>query len=93
MGDRLLEVLVVLGHSTRAQLAIVLGVTFFVGLMLAGHLLVGRLELPGLLSAVTEALRAHLMQRYDMAAWAALGGFASVAIKAYRRDRRRLLGA
>lgn len=93
MGDRLLEVLVVLGHSTRAQLAIVLGVAFFVGFMVAGHLLVDRLELPGPLSAVSHVLREHLMQRYDKAAWAALGGFAWVAIKAYRRDRRRLLGA
>lgn len=92
MGDRLLEVLVVLGHSTRAQLAIILGVTFFVGLMVAGHLLVDGLALPGLLSPVADVLREHLMQRYDKAAWAALGGFAWIAFKAYRRDRRRLLG-
>lgn len=93
MGDRLLEVLVVLGHSTRAQMAIVLGVACFVAFMVGGHLLVDRLVLPGPLSAVADVLREHLMQRYDKAAWAALGGFAWVAIKAYRRDRRRLLGA
>lgn len=32
------------------------------------------------------------MLRYDKAAWAALGSFALLAFRTYRKDRRRLLG-
>jgi hypothetical protein len=92
MRDWLSEVLVVLCHSTRTQLAIALGLIFFAGTLLMGHALVDGLELRGPMAPLAEVIRDALMHRYDKAAWMALGGFLLVAIKAYRKDRRRLFG-
>lgn len=92
MSDWLEEVWVVLCHSRKTQLAIAFGVLFFVGIMVLGRALVGGLELHGPLAALTDVVRDKLMHRYDKAAWAALGSFALLAVKTYRKDRRRLLG-
>jgi len=92
MRDWLTEMWVVLCYSTRTQLAIAFGMTFFVGIMLMGDALVGRVELHGPLAPLTDVIRDALMHRYDKAAWVALVGFFVVATKAFRRDRRRLLG-
>ena len=92
MRDWVSEVLVVLCHSTRTQLAIALGLIFFASTLLMGHVLVDGLELRGPVAPMADVIRDALMHRYDKAAWMALGGFLLVAIKAYRKDRRRLLG-
>lgn len=92
MSDWFEEVWVVLCHSRKMQLAIAFGVFFFVGIMVLGQVLVGGLELHGPLAALTDVVRDELMHRYDKAAWAALGSFALLAVKTYRKDRRRLLG-
>ena len=92
MRDRLSEVLVVLCHSTGTQFAIALGLIFFTGTLLMGHVLVDGLELRGPMAALADVIHGALMHRYDKAAWMALGGFLLVAIKTYRKDRRRLLG-
>lgn len=93
MSDWFEEVWVVLCHSRKMQLAIAFGVFFFVGIMVLGQVLVGGFELHGPLAALTDVVRDELMHRYDKAAWAALGGFALLAVKTYRKDRRRLFGA
>lgn len=93
MSDWLDEFWMVLRHSSRTQLAIGFGLFFFVGILLMGQVLVGSLELHGPLAALTDAVRDKLMYRYDKAAWAALASFALLAVKTYRKDRRRLIGA
>lgn len=93
MSDWFEEVWVVLCHSPKTQLAIALGVLFFVGIMVIGQVLVSDLELHGPVAGLAHVVRDELMHRYDKAAWAALGSFALLAIKTYRKDRRRLLGA
>lgn len=92
MRDWLEEVWVVVGNSTGAQLAIICGVVFFVGILLVGQTLVHGFELHGHLAPLTDVLRDRLMHRYDKAAWIALGGFWLMAIKFYRKDRKRMLG-
>lgn len=92
MSDWLAEIWVVLCHSTRTQLAIVLGAIFFVGILLMGQLLVSGLALHGLMAPLTDVVRDRLMHRYDKVAWVALVSFFLLAIKFYRKDRRRLLG-
>jgi hypothetical protein len=92
MRDWFSEVLVVFCHSTRTQIAIALGLIFFAGTLLMGHVLVGGIDLRGPMAPVADVIRDALMHRYDKAAWMALGGFLLVAIKTYRKDRRRLLG-
>lgn len=74
-------------------MALVLGVFFFVGITLLGDVMAGSLELHGPMAALTDLVRDKLMHRYEKAACAALGAFALLAIKAYRKDRRRLFGA
>ena len=93
MRDWLEELFVVLAHSTRAQVAIVLGISFFTGLMFAGEYAVGRVQVHGLLAPLTEVFREWIGHRYDKAAWGALLSFLLVAVKFYRRDRKRLLGS
>jgi hypothetical protein len=92
MRDRLSDVLVVFCHSTRTQIAIALGLIIFAGTLLIGHVLVGGIDLRGPMALVADVIRDALLHRYDKAAWMALGGFLLVAIKTYRKDRRRLLG-
>lgn len=92
MNDIFAEAWIVLCYSTRAQLAIICGAVFFVGILLTGQSLVGGLELHGPLAPLTEVFRDQLMHRYDKAAWIALGSFWFLAIKFYRKDRKRLLG-
>lgn len=91
MSDWLEEVWVVFCHSRRTQMALAFGV-FFVGITVLGDVLVGSLELHGPMAALTDMVRDKLMHRYE-AAWAVLGAFALLAIKTYRKDRRRLFGA
>lgn len=92
MRDWMEEVLMVVAYSTRTQLAIVFGVVFFVGFLLAGQVFVGRIELHGFLEPLTNVIKDRLLHRYDKAAWIALGSFLLLAVRAYRKDRRRLLG-
>lgn len=78
--------------SKKTQLALALGVVFFSGILLVGEVFVGGLELHGHLKPLTNVVRDSLMHRYDKAAWVALGSFLLLAIKTYRKDRRRLFG-
>jgi len=86
------ETWIVLSHSTRTQVAIACAFVFFFGFLLAGQIFVEQIELHGFLAPLTDVVRERLLHRYDKAAWIALGSFLLVAIKLYRRDRRRLLG-
>jgi hypothetical protein len=92
MKDWLAEILVVLAYSSRTQFAIVLGMVSFVGLMVAGDYFVGRIELHGALASLTDVVREKLLHRYDKAAWASLAACLLLAVKLYRKDRKRLLG-
>jgi hypothetical protein len=92
MSTWLLEKLYVLGYSRRAQAALVLGLLFWAGFLMLGAALEESIALPGLFAPLNDVLRLHIEQRASHAAWATLFGFAVVAFKAYRRDRRRLLG-
>jgi len=92
MGNFFEEVWVVLSHSIKTQLAIAFGLISFVSILLLGEVMVGRIEFHGVLVPMTEVVKEKLMHRYDKAAWVALGSFALLAFKTYRKDRRRLLG-
>lgn len=92
MKDWLEEILIVLAHSSRTQIAIVFGVVFFVGFLLAGEYFVGRIEFHGAMAPLTDVVRERIWYRYDKAAWAALVGFLLLAVKLYRKDRKGLLG-
>jgi membrane associated rhomboid family serine protease len=85
------ESLVILAYSKRTQLAIWLGVISFVLILAMGDYFVGRLSFQGMLAPLTDVVREALLNRYEKAAWLSLGGFMLLAIKFYRKDRKRLL--
>lgn len=92
MNDFLEEVWVVISYSTKTQLAIAFGLISFGSFLLLGEVMVSHIEFHGALAPVTDVVKEKLMHRYDKAAWAALGSFALLAFKMYRKDRHRLLG-
>lgn len=85
------EFLVVLAYSKRSQLAILLGVMSFVSILAAGDYFTGRASFHGVLAPLSYILREALLHRYDKAAWASLGAFMLLAIKIYRKDRKKFL--
>ena len=48
--------------------------------------------LHGALAPLTDVVREKLFHRYDKAAWASLAACLLLAVKLYRKDRKRLLG-
>ncbi len=92
MKDWLAETLVVLAYSSRTQFAIILGIVSSVGLMVAGDYFACRIELHGALAPLTDVVRENLFHRYDKAAWASLAACLLLAVKLYRKDRKRLRG-
>ena len=92
MNGFLEDVWMGISQSTKTQLAITFGLISCVSLLLLGVVRIGRIELHGALAPLTDVVKEKLMHRYDKAAWAALAGFAFLAFKTNRKDRRRLLG-
>lgn len=92
MREALEESLVVLTYSTKTQMAVMFGLAFFVGTLIAGDYFASHLEFHGPLAPLTEMFREKIAHRYDKAAWAALGSFLFLAAKCYKKDRKRFLG-
>lgn len=91
MRDALEEFLVVLAYSTKTQLAVIFGLAFFVGTMVVGDYFTSHLEIHGILAPLTDVIREKIAHRYDKLAWASLAGFFLLAVKSYKKDRKRLL--
>ena len=85
------EFLVVLAYSRRTQWAIGLGMVSFVVILAAGDYFAGHLSFQGIFTPLSDPVREALLGRYDKAAWSSLGGFLVLAVKCYRKDRKRLL--
>ena len=92
MREVLDEFLLVLASSTRTQLALLFGLVFFVVMMAAGNHFATQIELHGALAPLTEVVRAKIAHHYDKAAWATLWSFLFLAVKSYKKDRKRLIG-
>ena len=86
------EILLVLAFSTRTQFAILLGVMSFIFILTYGYFAVDVFELIGLMAPLTEVLKPYFAHRYEAAAFGSLFGFMGVAVKLYKKDRKRLLG-
>ncbi|WP_373386606.1 hypothetical protein [Pseudomonas alcaligenes] len=89
MKDYLTEILYVIALSKRTQVALILGVVFFVGISLVGEFYVSRLHFSGPLAGLEQAVIPKLMKRYDKVALIALISFWALAFKFYHRDKRR----
>lgn len=91
MREALEEFLIVLAYSTKTQLVVIIGMAFFVGTMVAGDYFTRHLELHGVLAPLTDVVREKIAHKYDKVAWAALISFLFLAVKSYKKDRKRLL--
>ncbi len=87
--DYFTEVLYVLALSKRTQVALILGVVFFVGISLLGEFYVSRLHFSGTVAGLEQVVITKLMKRFDKAALIALVSFWALAFKFYHRDKRR----
>lgn len=93
MKDWLAEVLVVVSYSGRTQFALLMAVVSFFGILLLGQHMVTGVHFDGPLTPLTEVIQEKLMHRYDKAAWGALFSFLLLAVKLYRKDRKRIFKA
>lgn len=91
MREALEEFLIVLAYSTKTQMAVLVGLTFCIGILMAGDYFSSHLALHGPLAPLTEMIREKIAHRYDKVAWATLGSFLVLAFKCYKKDRKRLL--
>lgn len=92
MRDALEEFLVVLAYSTKTQLVVLCSIAFFVGTMATGNYLTTHMEIHGILSPLTNVVREIIAHRYDKVAWASLFSFLCLAVRCYKKDRKRLFG-
>lgn len=86
------EILIVFAYSKRTQLSLMLGIIFFLGLMVLGNYFAAEFELQGSLAPLTHKFRELIGHKYDKVAWFALLSFLYLTVKCYRKDRKRLLG-
>lgn len=84
--------LLVLERSTRAQVAIFIGLIGFVLTLWVGQHMVERVVFEGMLAPLGDALRDKLMGHYEKAAFGVLFSSLFAAWRFLRRDRKRLLG-
>lgn len=85
------EFLVVMAYSKRTQFAIWMGMISFIVILTLGEHFAGNMNLQGFLAPLTAVIREALLDRYDKAAWSSLGGCLLLAIKCYKKDKKRLL--
>lgn len=90
MKNWALEVLIVLSHSKRAQAAIFLGVMSFIVLHALAYLQLSDFQIQGPMAPLTEVFKENLYGRYDDAALGCLISFWGLAVKFYRKDKKRL---
>lgn len=90
--DWFAEFSVVLSHSNRTQLALFLGVFGFVAIHVWGDYQLSNFELSGQMSSIGEVIKDKLLRRYDKVALGCLISFFLLAIKLYRKDKKRLYG-
>jgi hypothetical protein len=84
------EFLAVLAYSTRTQLSIFFGIVFFFGTLLLGNHFASTLTFQGMLAPLADALRPIIEHRYEKLAWGSLFAFLLLAVKCYKKDRKRL---
>ena len=90
MKDWFAEFLVVLCHSKRTQLAVFLGVFGFVAIHVWGDYHLSTFELSSHMSSTGKVIKDKFLTRYDKVALGCLISFLLLAIKLYRKDKKRL---
>ena len=85
MPSWLVEFISVLAYSKKTQWAIIWGIVFFIGINIAGSFILSNSQGDGILNAISE----KYARKYDKVAFIALFSFLAIAVKSYRRDRKK----
>jgi len=84
------EMFTIIAYSGRTQAAILLGMIGFIVINLAGNYYPSEFQLSGYMAPLTEVIKEKLLHRYDKAAWGVLFSFWWLAVKFYRKDRKKM---
>lgn len=79
-------------YSTKTQICLVVGISLFIAIPIVGDWMMTSFELHGPLAPLTNVIRERFSHRYEHIGWVALFSFLLLAVKALRRDKKRLLG-
>lgn len=91
MRDYFTEILIVIAYSGRTQAAIILGMVGFIVINLIGDFYLADFQLSGFMAPLTAVINEKLLHRYDKAAWGVLFSCWWLAVKFYRKDRKKVL--
>lgn len=89
MKNALSNFIAVLAQSTRMQLAISLGMIFYIVISLFGQYWVSNIEFHGVMKVFEETFINKFARRYDKIALFSLISFWVLAFKFYLKDRKR----
>ncbi len=89
MKDYFTEVLMVIAYSGRTQAAIIIGMMGFITINLMGDYYLANFHLSGQMAPLTDIIKYKFAHRYDKAAWGVLFSFWWMAVKCYRKDRKK----
>jgi len=89
MNHWISEFLLILCFSKRTQYAIVIGLLGYLIINLVGIYMLRDFQLTGYLAPMSDMLKEKLICKYDRAALGCLGSFWMLAIKQYRKDKKR----
>jgi hypothetical protein len=90
MKDYFCEFLFVLSFSRKTQYAIILGAVGYVLINLVGNYQLHNFHLTEYLEPLSDVVKDKLIGKYDKAAQGCLVSFWLLAIKQYRKDKKRL---
>jgi len=83
------EFLIILCFSKKTQYAIIIGLLGYLTINLVGIYMLRDFQLTGYLAPMSDMVKEKLICKYDNAALCCLGSFCMLAIKQYRKDKKR----
>lgn len=83
------EFLEVLAFSKKSIWFLFTGLLGFIFIMLYGNHIVSNFQLTGPLAPMSDVIKETLQGKYDKVALSCLGSFILLAIRQYRKDKRR----
>lgn len=89
MKDWFLEFLTILSLSRKTQYAIIIGMIGYVAISLIGSYMLRDFQLTGFYAPFNDLVKDKLIGKYDNAALGCLASFWLLAIKLYRKDKKR----
>ena len=92
MKDWLLEVWMILASSRKTQWAIIIGLVGYMIIGLIGDYMLSDFQFSGILAPMSGVVKDNLQGKYDKAALGFLVSCWWLAIKLYRKDKKRLYG-